>query len=88
MAVNPDDVHIFIEYLPKYSASYISKMIEGRGSRVLRKEFHYLGMLGTIYGLRIAATALLALAGTWLRNISRHIIHMSIKGRKYGKIAI
>ncbi len=47
MAVNPDYVHIFIEYLLKYSVSYISKMIEGRGSRVLRKEFPYLLMLGT-----------------------------------------
>ena len=27
MAVNPDYVHIFLKYPPKYSVSYISKMI-------------------------------------------------------------
>ena len=39
MAVNPDHVHLFIRCPPKYSVSYISKMIKGRSSRVLRKEF-------------------------------------------------
>ena len=39
MAVNPDHMHLFIKYLPKYSVSYISKMIKGRSSRVLRKEY-------------------------------------------------
>jgi len=42
MAVNPDHVHLFIKYPPKYSVSYISKMIKGRSSRVLRKEFPHL----------------------------------------------
>ena len=42
MAVNPDHVHIFLKYPPKYSVSYISKMIKGRSSRVLRKEFPHL----------------------------------------------
>jgi len=42
MAVNPDHVHLFIKYLSKYSVSYISKMIKGRSSRVLRKEFPHL----------------------------------------------
>jgi putative transposase len=41
-AVNPDHVHLFIKYPPKYSVSYISKMIKGRSSRVLRKEFPHL----------------------------------------------
>ena len=35
MAVNPDHVHIFLKYPPKYSVSYISKMIKGISSRVL-----------------------------------------------------
>jgi len=35
-------VHIFIKYPSKYFVSYISKMIKGRSSRVLRKEFPYL----------------------------------------------
>ncbi|NOR49160.1 MAG: hypothetical protein GQ533_14155 [Methanosarcinaceae archaeon] len=42
MAVNPDHMHLFIKYLPKYSVSYISKMIKGRSSRVLRKECPHL----------------------------------------------
>ncbi|MCL7474877.1 MAG: IS200/IS605 family transposase [ANME-2 cluster archaeon] len=42
MAVNPDHVHIFMKYPLKYSVGYISKMIKGRSSRVLRKEFPHL----------------------------------------------
>jgi len=42
MAVNPDHVQIFLKYPPKYSVSYISKMIKGISSRVLRKEFPHL----------------------------------------------
>ena len=79
MAVNPDHVHIFIKYPPKYSVSYISNMIKGISSRVLRKEFLHLKEWCCDH-LWAATTALWALAGTWLRNISRHIIHMSITG--------
>ena len=39
IAVNPDHVHIFFKYPPKYSLSYIAKMIKGVSSRILRKEF-------------------------------------------------
>ncbi len=39
IAVNPDHVHLFIKYPPKYSVSYIAKMLKGKSSRVLRKEF-------------------------------------------------
>ena len=42
MAVNPDYVHLFIKYPPKCFVSYISKMIKGRSSRILRKEFPHL----------------------------------------------
>jgi putative transposase len=42
MAVNPGHLHLFIKYPSKYSVSYISKMIKGRSSRVLRKEFAHL----------------------------------------------
>jgi putative transposase len=42
MAVNPDHVHLFIKYPSKYSVSYISKIIKGRSSRVLRGEFPHL----------------------------------------------
>ena len=39
IAVNPDHVHLFIKYPPKYSVSFIAKRIKGKSSRVLRKEF-------------------------------------------------
>jgi len=37
MEVNPDHVHLFIKNPPKYSVSYISKMIKARSSRVLQE---------------------------------------------------
>ncbi len=42
IAVNPDHVHLFIKYPPKYSVSFIAKKIKGITSRVLRKEFPHL----------------------------------------------
>jgi putative transposase len=39
MAVNCDHVHLFIQYPPKYSVSYMAKRIKGRTSRMLRKQF-------------------------------------------------
>ena len=40
--VNPGYVHLFIKYPYKYSVSFTSKMIKGRSSRVLRKNFSHL----------------------------------------------
>ena len=42
MAVNSDHVHIFFQYPPKYSPSFIAKKIKGRSSRILRQEFPHL----------------------------------------------
>jgi len=42
MAVNVDHVHLFIEYPPKYSVSFIAKKIQGRSSRILRQNFPHL----------------------------------------------
>ncbi len=42
IAVNIDHVHLFFQYPPKYSLSYIAKKIKGRSSRLLRKEFPHL----------------------------------------------
>ena len=42
MAVNVDHVHLFIEYPPKYSVSFIAKRIKGRSSRELREAFPHL----------------------------------------------
>ena len=81
MAVNSDHVHLFIKYTPKYSVSYISKMIKGRSSRMLRKEFpHLKKCVVTICGLRVVTTVLWALGGTWLRSIFPRIIHINIIG--------
>ena len=42
MAVNVDHVHLFFQYPPKYSVSFIAKKIKGRSSRILRQEFPHL----------------------------------------------
>ena len=42
MAVNSDHVHLFINYPPKYSPSFIANMIKGKSSRRLRLEFPHL----------------------------------------------
>lgn len=42
IAVNEDHVHLFIEYPPKYSMSYIANRIKGKSSRILRREFPHL----------------------------------------------
>ncbi len=42
IAVNPDHVHVFFKYPPKYSLSFIAKRLKGRTSRILRKEFPHL----------------------------------------------
>jgi putative transposase len=42
ISVNPDHVHIFFKYPPKYSLSFIAKRLKGRTSRILRKEFPHL----------------------------------------------
>jgi putative transposase len=39
MAVAPDHVHIFYEYPPKYSVSYIANRLKGASSRYLRQKF-------------------------------------------------
>ena len=39
MAVNVDHIHLFIEYPPKYSVSWIAKRIKGRSSKLLRDRF-------------------------------------------------
>ena len=36
MAVGVDHIHLFIEYPPKYSVSWIAKRIKGRSSKLLR----------------------------------------------------
>ncbi len=42
IAVNTDHVHLFFQYPPKYSLSFIAKKIKRRSSRILRKEFPHL----------------------------------------------
>ena len=42
MAMSVDHVHLFIEYPPKYSLSFIAKKIKGMSSRILRQHFPHL----------------------------------------------
>jgi len=70
IAVNPDHVHIFFKYPPKYSLSFIAKRMKGRTSRIPRKEFpHQVSFAVSIYGLRAAITDLLGMDGRLWRNI-------------------
>ena len=39
---NIDHVHLFIEYPPKYSVSFIAKNIEGRLSMIMERNFPHL----------------------------------------------
>jgi putative transposase len=39
MSVSSDHIHLFIQYPPKYSVSFIAKRLKGRSSRILRQEF-------------------------------------------------
>ena len=49
IAVNPDHVHIFFKYPPKYSLSFIAKRLKGRTSRILRKNSHISRMVWRAY---------------------------------------
>jgi putative transposase len=40
MAVNPDHVHLFIQFPPKYSVSFIAKMLKGRTSVASTIQYH------------------------------------------------
>ena len=42
MSVSPNHIHLFIQYPPKYSISFIAKGLKGRSSRILRQKFHEL----------------------------------------------
>jgi len=42
LAVNQDHVHIFIQYPPKYSVSWIAKRLKGKSSKLLRERFPHL----------------------------------------------
>jgi len=81
MFVSSDHIHIFIQYPPKYSISFIAKRIKGRSSKVFGKDFPHLNeCAGIISGLQVAITALWVMAGMWLRNISLPTIPMNIIG--------
>ena len=79
MAVNPDHVALFIKCPPKYSVSYLSKMIKRRSSRELKKEFphlkewygDYLWALSCYHGF-VGNGEMLS------RSIFQHIIRMNI----------
>ena len=39
MSESSDHIHLFSQYPPKYSVSFIAKRLKGRSSRILRQEF-------------------------------------------------
>ena len=39
VGVSSDHIHLFIQYPPKYSVSFIAKRLKGMTSRILRQEF-------------------------------------------------
>lgn len=63
MAVNPDHVAMFIKCLPKYSASYLSKMIKRRSSRELKKISPLKGM---VWKSSMGTKLLSWLCGEWM----------------------
>ena len=66
-----DHIHLFIQYLPKYSVSFIAKRLKGRTSRILRQEFPELKKwCKKVFGHQAAIMEVLGMAGKLLRNIS------------------
>ena len=55
MSVSPDNIHIFIQYPLKYSASFITKRLKGISSRILKPEFPELkDGVRAVSGLQVA----------------------------------
>lgn len=90
IAVNPDHVHLFIKYPPKYSISYLAKIVKSKSSRILRKEFPELrNGAGTASGHQVAIMVQLAMAGMLLKGTYWHICEVSSDifcYRKFAKI--
>ena len=71
MSVSSDHIHLFIQYPPKYSVSFIAKRLKGRTSRILRQEFPELKKwCKKVSGHQAAIMEVLGMAGKLLRNIS------------------
>ena len=70
IAFNPDHVHIFFKYPPKYSLSFIAKRLKGRTNRILRKEFpHLKEYMKIISGRQVVSTDQSGMAGMLSRSI-------------------
>ncbi|HKF38514.1 MAG TPA: IS200/IS605 family transposase, partial [Ktedonobacteraceae bacterium] len=50
-AIQPDHVHLFVRTNPSTLPSDIPRLIKGRSSRMLRKEFAHLRKLPTLWSL-------------------------------------
>ena len=71
MSVSSNHIHLFIQYPPKYSVSFIAKRLKGRTSRILRQEFPELKKWWKkVSGHQAAIMEVLGMAGKLLRNIS------------------
>ncbi|MFU8766592.1 MAG: IS200/IS605 family transposase [Candidatus Methanoperedens sp.] len=70
ISVSPDHVHIFFQYPPKYSVSFIARRLKGRSSRLLREKIPELKKWWK-NGLWAAVIMEVSdMAGKLLRNIS------------------
>ena len=64
-------IHFFIQYLLKFSVSFIAKGLKGKTSRILRQEFPELKKwCKKVSGHQAAIMEVLGMAGKLLRNIS------------------
>ena len=66
-----DYIHIFVQYPPKYSVSFIAKRLKSRTSEILWQEFPELkNGVKRVYGLQVAIMEVLVTAGKLLKIIS------------------
>jgi len=71
MSVSSDHIHLFIQYPPKFSVSFIAKRLKGRTSRILLQEFPELKKwCKKVFGHQAAIMEVLGMAGKLLRNTS------------------
>jgi putative transposase len=69
LAVQPDHVHLFVRTNPSTLPSDIPRLIKGRSSRLLRKEFAYLRTLPALW----SPSYFLSTAGNVISSISRRL---------------
>jgi REP element-mobilizing transposase RayT len=70
MSVSPDYIHLFIQYPPKYSVSFIAKRLKGRSSEYCDRSFLSLkNGVKAVFGLQAAIMEVSDMAGKSLDYI-------------------